>query len=136
MSRITRCAVAILLIGVYITPAWTASHHPQALLEAIAGSNDEGEQIVQHYCANCHALKPIIQLGAPRIGQTTDWEPRIKQGIDSLFKHSDEGINAMPARGGCFECSDPQLLLAILAMLPPKARLSIENDLKDHNKYR
>ena len=98
--------------------AWAASHHPQAFLKSIAGSPNEGEQIVQHYCAMCHAEKPLIQLGAPRIGQVSDWSPRIKGGIDRLFKHVDEGLNAMPARGGCFECSDKQLMLAINAMLP------------------
>ena len=101
-----------------ITTTWAASHHPQDFLEKISGSRDEGEQIVQHYCANCHALKPIVPLGAPRIKQPTDWAVRMKQGMDVLLKHTDEGINAMPARGGCFECSDKQLLLAIKAMLP------------------
>lgn len=108
----------IILMQLYATILMAASHHPQDFLKAIAGSSNEGEQIVQHYCANCHALKPIIQLGAPRVGQENDWKPRVKQGIDALLKHTDEGINAMPPRGGCFECSDEQLLLAIYAMLP------------------
>ena len=43
-----------------------------------------------------------------------------QKSIDGLFKHTDEGFNAMPARGGCFECSDRQLKLAIAAMLPQK----------------
>ena len=98
--------------------SWAASHHPQDFLKSIAGSPDEGERIVQHYCSNCHALKPIIPLGAPRMGQPADWKGRIKQGRASLFKHTDEGLNAMPARGGCFECTDKQLMLAILALLP------------------
>ena len=101
-----------------------ASHHPQDFLKSIAGSPNEGEQIVQHYCANCHAQKPIIPLGAPRIGKKEDWDPRIKQGIDILFKHTNEGINAMPARGGCFECSDKQLMLALASMLPKNTKRS------------
>ena len=109
--------------------AWSSTHHPQEFLKKISGSKNEGEQIVQHYCATCHAAKPIIPLGAPRIGVSTDWDPRIKQGMDVLFKHTNEGINAMPSRGGCFECTDHQLMLAILAILP-------ENNLKVHNKYK
>ena len=31
----------------------------------------------------------------------------------------------MPARGGCFECSDKQLYLAILAMLPETLKKSL-----------
>lgn len=96
------------------------SHHPQEFLNSIIGKKNEGALIVQHFCSNCHAKKPLIQLGAPRIGITSDWEPRIKQGIDKLLQHTDEGINAMPARGGCFECTDQQLILSIMAMLPPK----------------
>lgn len=98
--------------------SWSASHHPQDFLRSIAGTPNEGQKIVQHYCANCHAEKPIIPLGAPRMGREIDWKSRIEKGMDTLFKHTDEGMNAMPARGGCFECSDEQLMLAIEALLP------------------
>lgn len=109
-----------------VTLVWGSSHHPQDFLNSIAGSSNEGEQIVQHYCINCHAEKPIIPLGAPRIGSLTDWQPRIKQGIDTLLARTNEGLNAMPARGGCFECSDKQLLLAIIAMLPETIKKALK----------
>lgn len=105
------------------TISWSASHHPQDFLKSIAGSKNEGSLIVEHYCAMCHAQKPMIQLGAPAIGDTVAWEPRIKIGIDRLLKNTNEGLNAMPARGGCFECSDEQLYIAILAMLPDDLKL-------------
>jgi cytochrome c5 len=108
----------LLFSFLWVANLWSASHHPQEFLKSITGSDKEGEQIVQHYCANCHATKPIIRLGAPRIGISRDWAPRLKQGMDALFQHTDEGLNAMPPRGGCFECSDKQLMLAIRAMLP------------------
>ncbi len=101
-----------------ITPLWSASHHPREFLDSISGKKDEGRQIVQHYCAMCHAEKPMIQLGAPAAGIASAWELRVKQGMDVLFKHTNEGLNSMPPRGGCFECTDKQLLLAIKAMLP------------------
>lgn len=94
------------------------SHHPQEFLNSVAGSKDEGQQIVNHYCAVCHAQKPLIKLGAPRIGVVDDWSLRLKQGTRKLFLHTAEGLNSMPARGGCFECSDEQLMAAIAAMLP------------------
>lgn len=105
-----------------------ANHHPQDLLKKISGSKEEGAQIVHHYCATCHALKPIIPIGAPRIGQLKDWEPRLNLGLQSLFDHTTQGLNAMPARGGCFECSDKQLMLAIVELLPESAHKSILND--------
>ena len=97
------------------------THHPQEFLKSILGTKDEGQQIVQHFCATCHAPDPMIPMGAPREGSKVDWNPRLKQGLKSLFQRTSEGINAMPARGGCFECTDRQLMLAILAMLPNKA---------------
>ncbi len=134
MHRLTYLLIPIFLSSA--TNTWAASHHPQEFLKRIVGSPDEGEQIVQHYCANCHALKPIIPLGAPRIGQSLDWDPRVKRGLDSLFKHTSEGFNAMPARGGCFECSDQQLMLAVLSMLPEKTKNSIYSNQKDLKKSR
>lgn len=113
-----------------------ASHHPQDFLHSIQGKPDEGTQIVHHFCANCHAPKPLIELGAPKIGQESDWQSRVKEGMKTLFNHSADGLNAMPARGGCFECSDEQLVLAILAMLPESLRKALVIDLRAHKKNR
>jgi cytochrome c5 len=98
------------------------SHHPQEFLQSIKGSKDEGMKIVRHFCSSCHATKPMIELGAPKIKNQNDWASRIKKGIGVLLSHTEEGFNAMPARGGCFECSDEQLRLAILAMLAETAK--------------
>ncbi len=93
------------------------SHHPQEFLKKIAGKKQEGRDIVEHYCATCHAEKPLIPLGAPRMGVPKDWSPRLKQGLNKLLQHTEEGIGLMPARGGCFECSDHQLKLAVMVLL-------------------
>lgn len=108
-----------LLLGFSVCLSHASSHRPQAFLDSIAGTKSEGKKIVQHFCSNCHADKPLIPLGAPRPSNLNDWKPRLKQGMALLFKRSSEGFGAMPARGGCFECSDEQLLLAIKALLPP-----------------
>ncbi|MBA3536378.1 MAG: cytochrome c5 family protein [Tatlockia sp.] len=115
-----------------LTISHASSHHPQEFLRSIEGSKDEGEQIVAHFCSSCHAAKPIIQLGAPKINVKSDWEPRIKQGLATLLTHTEEGLNAMPPRGGCFECNDKQLYLAILAMLPEALRALTLSEIKDH----
>jgi len=95
-----------------------ASHHPQEFLYKIQGAPDEGKQIVAHFCTNCHAVKPLIPLGAPKTGKCADWQPRLKKGLKNLFHNTSVGYNNMPPRGGCFECSDKQLYLAIMALLP------------------
>nr|WP_242604251.1 c-type cytochrome [Legionella beliardensis] len=115
-----------------INAATATTHHPEEFLSKIHGTKDEGRQIVQHFCATCHAKKPLIALGAPRINNKTDWEPRIAQGLAKLLAHTAEGYGAMPARGGCFECSDEQLQLAILAMLPVSLKNKLNNELKEN----
>ena len=109
--------INLLIFWLGLSTAWAATHKPQAFLDSIAGSKTEGQAIVQHYCATCHAVHPLIPLGAPRIGYASDWAERLKQGPSVLFQHSSEGYNAMPARGGCFECSDEQLKLAIAVLI-------------------
>lgn len=99
-------------------PAEQQFHHPQQQLARIARSKNPGEQVYQSYCANCHAEKPLISLGAPRIHSKADWQPRLHKGMPDLLKNTAEGINNMPARGGCFECSDKLLTAAVEYMLP------------------
>lgn len=111
-----------LLLCCYSSLLWSESHHPGAFLERIAGSKDEGAQIVAHYCASCHAAKPLISVGAPRSGVVADWKGRVAPGLTHLLRHVDEGLRNMPARGGCFECTDEQLWLAILEMVPEPFR--------------
>lgn len=94
------------------------AHNPQQILEGIRGSKNEGEKIVANFCASCHAAKPLISLGAPVIHKVSDWQLRVKAGLDRLLKHTEDGYGVMPPRGGCFECTDLQLKLAIAAMLP------------------
>ncbi|WP_133129691.1 c-type cytochrome [Legionella yabuuchiae] len=130
-KRFARTIVSLSLF-LFSAISWAVSHHPQDFLKQIEGTQDEGQQIVQHFCANCHAEKPLLPLGAPRIGYEKDWEPRVKAGIDALFKHTEEGFNAMPARGGCFECSDEQLILAVIELLPESEKKAFKNNKKDH----
>ncbi len=116
MVKIFIAFFCILLQGA----CFSATHRPQDFLNQVHGAPDEGPQIVTHFCASCHAEKPLISIGAPRIANSQDWSPRLKQGLDSLLSHVNNGFNAMPPRGGCFECTDEQMLLAIKSMLNKK----------------
>jgi len=99
-----------------------ATHKPQAFLAEVSGKPDEGKRIASHFCAVCHAEKPQVPLGAPRQGIDADWAERARQGLAVLRDNTENGLRAMPARGGCFECSDAQLEQAILALLPEKIK--------------
>lgn len=118
MSYGSKVMCTLMMLLLQASPLRAASHHPQAFLDTIAGSKEEGARIVSHFCATCHAPNPMIALGAPRMNEVKDWRPRMTSGLNGLFTNTAEGFGAMPPRGGCFECTDKQLMLAILAMLP------------------
>jgi cytochrome c5 len=65
-----------------------------------------GEQVYNQFCFACHASGVG---GAPLLGDAAAWEPRIAQGVDTLWNHTLNGINAMPAKGTCMNCSDDEL---------------------------
>ena len=130
-----RICIYVILLFMFQLAAYAESHRPQEFLQSISGSKNEGEQIYNHFCVNCHAQKPLISLGAPRIGNEEDWKLRLKQGLDGLIKHTDEGVNTMPPRGGCFECTDKQLILAIITMVPKRMKKNLLNTLSDYKKY-
>jgi len=66
------------------------------------------------HCGLCHNTG---LAGAPKLGDKAAWEPRIKQGLDVLIKHAMSGYKAMPAKGGCADCSQQQIKSAIEYML-------------------
>ncbi len=99
-------------------PMITNRHHPEEFIKSIQNDPQAGKKIYQQFCSTCHDKNPSIDLGAPLIGVQHDWEPRMKKGIDGLLAVTTVGLNQMPPRGGCFECSDAQLKAAIIYMLP------------------
>ena len=76
------------------------------------GAPRSGEEIVGKVCTNCHGSG---LLGAPKIGDKADWGKRAKEqgGIDGLLAKAISGINAMPPKGTCADCSDDELKAAI-----------------------
>jgi cytochrome c5 len=75
-----------------------------------------GKDIFERYCVVCH--KDGL-AGAPKFQNTGDWAPRLKgKTIEDLVASSEKGLNAMPAKGTCNECSKDDLTAAIQYMLP------------------
>jgi cytochrome c5 len=70
-----------------------------------------GDQIVQQYCAACHATGAA---GAPKTGDKAGWSKRLALGLDGLLKSAIAGKNAMPPRGGAADVSDFELARAIV----------------------
>lgn len=82
----------------------------------VAEKGDPGQATYEHYCMVCH--KDGV-AGAPKFRDAADWNPR-KAGktIEELVTIATNGLNAMPAKGTCAECTDADLKAAIQYMLP------------------
>jgi len=93
---------------------------------AASASNRTGKQIVESICIACHGEG---KDGAPRIGNTNDWAPRAKYGLNQLSKSAMEGVRKMPAHGGEASLTDLEVERAISYMVsggraPDAAKLS------------
>ena len=56
-----------------------------------------GEQVFKAQCTACHSSGAA---GAPKLGDTAAWGPRIKSGYDHLLQSALKGKGAMGAQGG------------------------------------
>ena len=54
-------------------------------------------------CAICHGSGVA---NAPKFGDAAQWEPRLAKGSDALINSVKNGLNAMPPKGMCMDCSD------------------------------
>lgn len=75
-----------------------------------------GQAIYDQYCVICHRDG---LAGAPKFQDKSDWQARLaNKKIDELLASVKTGLNAMPAKGTCMDCSDDDLKSAIEYMLP------------------
>lgn len=86
-----------------------------APVAAAPGSGKSTDEVVAQHCTACHS---IGLLNAPKIGDTATWKARADQqgGLDGLLAKAIAGLNAMPAKGTCGECTDEELRKAIQQM--------------------
>jgi len=69
-----------------------------------------GDQVYQQVCAMCHAAG---LMSAPKLGDKAAWQPRVAQGVPTLYQHAENGIRTMPARGGNASLSDAEVKAAV-----------------------
>ncbi|MGR5066683.1 c-type cytochrome [Photobacterium sp. DNB22_13_2] len=80
----------------------------------VAAGPRSGDTVYGTFCAACHGTGI---MGAPKIGDSTDWSPRLAKGNDVLADHAINGFNAMPAKGSCMDCSNDEIIAAIDHMI-------------------
>ena len=87
---------------------------PAAATGGTEASSAEGESIYQKTCKSCHDAGVA---GAPKLGDSAAWAPRIEKGNDALLESVKNGLNVMPPMGTCMSCSDEELRSAIAYMI-------------------
>jgi len=80
--------------------------------DMVSSDGRSGEDVYNAACMACHSAGIA---GAPKVGDQVAWAARIGKGMDALY---DSGINGvagsgMIARGGCADCSDEEIRLAV-----------------------
>lgn len=72
-----------------------------------------GKQVYSVSCASCH---DDGKLGAPVLGNKQQWATLLDKNFDVLLHNTLQGINAMPAKGGCTSCTGEEVIAAVKYM--------------------
>lgn len=84
-----------------------AAAAPAAAAVAAAPASDfDAAAAYNMSCMACHATGAA---GAPKVGDEAAWNERLEKGMDAVMANVMSGVNAMPARGLCVNCSDEDL---------------------------
>ncbi|KTC85119.1 c-type cytochrome [Legionella brunensis] len=84
--------------------------------EKTAKDETPGKATYEKYCVVCHRDGVA---GAPKFRVAEDWKSRLDtKKMDGLVASAIKGLNAMPPKGTCMDCSDAEMKDAIQYMLP------------------
>ena len=83
-----------------------------------------GPQVYNAVCIACHSPPGIG--GAPALGDSDAWAPRIAQGMETLIDHALHGFTGstgvMPRKGQRLDLSDEEVIGAVEYMIAQVAR--------------
>ena len=74
-------------------------------IEVVFDSAQQSPEVMEKWarsCARCHVNG---EGGAPVMGDSESWAPRLKKGNAVLYTHTLEGFNRMPPLGYCMDCT-------------------------------
>lgn len=78
------------------------------------------QAVVDRYNKACNVCHAAGVANAPKFGSAEDWKPRLAKGVDKLVLSVKNGLNAMPPRGMCSDCTDADYKALITYMSTPK----------------
>ena len=107
-------SVLILATALYATATLADISDSLQIAQLSDGFNPE-----QKYMASCFACHSTGAAGAPKVGDgmAVEWEPRLEKGLDAVVANTVNGLNTMPAKGLCFDCTDDDLRAIVQYMI-------------------
>ena len=72
------------------------------------------------YAKTCTVCHETGAANAPKRGDAAAWKPRLEKGNDVLMASINNGLNAMPPKGMCFDCTADEYKALITYMVAPK----------------
>ncbi len=97
--------VASAAAGTVTQAATVLTNAPVAEPAAVA----EAFNAAATYQMSCFACHSSGVAGAPKLDDKEAWSERMAKGIDTVMANVINGLNAMPPKGMCFDCSDDDL---------------------------
>jgi cytochrome c5 len=113
----------VLSVNRLVSPVVKITLFLSAMLVASSNFADSSEPVVQlaqlsdgfnaeaKYMASCFACHSTGAAGAPKVGDgnVAEWTPRMEKGMDAVVANAINGLNTMPPKGLCFDCTDDDL---------------------------
>lgn len=83
----------------------------------MAVADRPAETLYNQSCIACHASGAA---GAPRTGDVAAWQKKLdEKGMEKLVANTRQGINGMPPKGMCMDCTDSEFEALIKLMAKP-----------------
>lgn len=86
-------------------------------ISMFASADRPAETLYNQSCIACHSSGAA---GAPKTGDTKAWEARLAKGMETLLANTKSGINSMPPKGMCWDCTDAEYTALIEMMAKAK----------------
>ncbi len=73
----------------------------------------DGKATYDKFCVACHSAGAAAAMKSPLVHDAAQWAPRLAKGMDALVTSVTNGLNAMPPKGMCNDCSATDFKAAI-----------------------
>ena len=105
-TRVSVAKIILVILASVFAAANFADSSDQPIQLAQLSDGFEAEAKYMQSCFACHSTGAA---GAPIVGDAEAWGPRVEKGMDAVVANTINGLNTMPPKGLCFDCTDDDL---------------------------